>query len=73
MHRKKKIPFNFIIIFIAAFVLAIAVVSLAPIPDKYQMISFFVLVPLISFAGIWLVSMVGKRGTGRRRNTKRKL
>lgn len=72
MHRKKKIPLNFIIIFVVAFVLAIAAVSLAPIPDKYQMISFFVLVPLISFGGIWLVSMGKKRGTGSRRRLKRK-
>lgn len=48
-------------IFVLAFVLALAVVHLLPIPDEWERLVFFMLIPLLSFVGVIVNGKISNR------------
>lgn len=63
MRRRKstKVTIGHMVIFILALALSIAAVQLLPIPEKFKMMTFFLLIPAISAAGVFIISIAGKK------------
>lgn len=59
--RSAKTTIGYIIVFIMAFVLSIVAVQVLPIPGNYKMMSFFLLIPAISFLGVFVLSKPRKK------------
>lgn len=65
MHRKKKIPVGFIVMFVVAFILALSITGLIVKfkPDMAAFIGmmFFGSWLVISFVGVGIVALIKKR------------
>ena len=64
MRRRRgqeQLPVSFIVVFIASFVLSIAAVNVLPIPDRYESLTFWLLVPVLSFIGVMAISIIKKK------------
>lgn len=59
--RSQKTMIGFIIIFVLAFMLALFTVQLLPIPGELKKLVFFLLIPAISLAGVFIVSKLNRR------------
>lgn len=60
-RRTTKTTIRYIVIYIIALALSIAAVQLLPIPGKFKMMTFFLLIPAISAAGVFIISIAGKK------------
>lgn len=65
MHRKKKIPVGFIVIFVAAFMLALSLIALLikfkPDMAQFTGMIFFGSWILLSFIGVGIVALTKKK------------
>lgn len=61
MNRKKKIPFAYLGVFIAAFALAGACALWLPVPSEYDGLLFFGIAGGGSFLGVWLLALKRKK------------
>lgn len=62
MKRKsQKTTATFIIIFVLAFALALFITQALPIPAKAEKLAFFLLIPIFSGIGVFIVSKLTKR------------
>lgn len=59
--RSQKTMVGFIVIFVLAFVLAFAAVQLLPIPGDLKKMVFFLLIPAVSAAGVFVLSKLKRR------------
>lgn len=59
-RRSGQMTIAYIAIFVLAFVLSLVAVQVLPIPDRYTSLTFFVLVPVLSFLGVVAVSIIKK-------------
>ncbi len=60
MNRRKKLPFSFLLIFIAAILIAFLLTFVVPIPAKYDGLLFFGAVSVLSFIGVCVISFIKK-------------
>lgn len=60
-RRQNQLPVAYILVFIVAVVLSIAAVSVLPIPERYKSLTFWLLVPVLSFIGVMAVSAITKK------------
>lgn len=61
MHRRKKISFVYVIIFICALALGFLVPSVLPIPDKWAQLTFWAVFIGASFLGVFAAASIQKR------------
>lgn len=61
MNKRKKLPVSFLLIFIIAILVAFFVSSVLPVPSKFNGLVFFATVIAVSFAGVFIYSVIKKR------------
>lgn len=63
MRRRKsaKTTIGYILTFILALVLSVVAVQVLPIPGEYRKMIFFLMIPAISAAGVFVLSVSSKK------------
>lgn len=60
-RRSKKTTIAYIGIFILSIVLAALAVRFLPIPGDWKRLALFVMIPLLSFAGVFITEKAARR------------